>query len=434
MQSVAKFLLPFFFLLLSSCIFGPVKELKSQIEDSWTDEDIPKNPTRLAENVPEASSKQLWQQNIGGEFLRNLEPAYCDGVIYVSNNEKSVYAIDATNGEILWSRALDDKVSAGIICNENRLYFVTGNGFLWALSIDGITQWKSFVGQILTKPLHHGDSVLVKTINNKFSSYNASNGSLNWSYQSPSPPLLVKSWGGMVYSEETIYSGLPSGKIVALNFNTGALMWETTYSQPKGTSDIARANDTTSSPVIDEPFIYIASSKGNVASLDKKTGNIIWDRPLSSFYGISGFQNYIIITHDSGSIYAVSKDTSEILWRNADFLNRDVKLGKFFQDKIMLGDYAGYLHFVDIETGKTSSRLKVAEKSIFNYISIEEDILVIDKSSNLTRIKITNSSPASSSSNLNNETNSELEKDTKIEQESASQNEKSFIDDLIFWD
>jgi len=100
----------------------------------------------------------------------------------------------------------------------------------------------------------------------------------------------------------------------------------------------------------------------------------------------------------------------------------------------MLGDYAGYLHFVDIETGKTSSRLKVAEKSIFNYILIEEDILVIDKSSNLTRIKITNSSPVPNTSKLNNETNSELEKDTKIEQESASQNEKSFIDDLIFWD
>ena len=433
MQSVAKYLLPLFFLFLSSCVFGPVKELKSQIEDSWTDEDIPKNPTMLDNNIPETSSQQLWRLNIGGEFLKNLDPAYCDGVIYVANNEKNLYAINAINGEILWSKTLDDKVSAGTICNKNGLYFVSSNGFLWALSIDGEIQWKNFVGQVLTKPLSQDASIIIKTINNKFSSFNSNNGSLNWSYQSPSPPLLVKSWGGMAYSEETVFSGLPSGKIVALNFNSGALMWESTYSQPKGTTDIDRANDTTSSPVIDEPFIYIASSKGNIASLDTKTGKIIWERPLSSFYGISSFNDYIIVTHDSGSIYALSKDTSEILWRNADFLNRDVKLGKVFQDKIILGDYAGYLHFVDIKTGKTSSRLKVAEKSIFNYTSIEEDILIIDKSSSLARIKITNLSPTPIP-NLNSELKSEVEQDTKIEQESTSQNEKSFIDDLIFWD
>ena len=47
MQSVAKLILIVSISLLTSCFIGPVKELKTQIEDSWQDDSIPENPSPL---------------------------------------------------------------------------------------------------------------------------------------------------------------------------------------------------------------------------------------------------------------------------------------------------------------------------------------------------------------------------------------------------
>ena len=50
-------------LLLSSCVFGPVKELKYQIEDAW-DEGKPVNePTPLKQIYQKKSIQMLWEVN-----------------------------------------------------------------------------------------------------------------------------------------------------------------------------------------------------------------------------------------------------------------------------------------------------------------------------------------------------------------------------------
>ena len=87
----------------------------------------------------------------------------------------------------------------------------------------------------------------------------------------------------------------------------------------KGATDIERANDITSHPVIDGPVIYGITTNGDISSLDRRTGKTIWTQPVSSFYGMAFDGFNLFVTHDSGAIYSVSnKDDGEVMWRQGD--------------------------------------------------------------------------------------------------------------------
>jgi outer membrane protein assembly factor BamB len=115
--------------------------------------------------------------------------------------------------------------------------------------------------------------------------------------------------GKMIFSDGVIYSGLPNAKLIALEAATGLLIWEATISRPKGTSDIDKLNDITSQPVIDNSLIFVVSMNGDVACLDRKTSEVLWTRPLSSFVGITDHLDEVGSVHQTDSIYSLNKLT-----------------------------------------------------------------------------------------------------------------------------
>lgn len=230
-----------------------------------------------------------------------------------------------------------------------------------ALGIKGTLQWKIFVGEVLAPPSASSNYVVIRTTENEFLSLRTLDGSLVWNYKTQKNSLNVRSWGSLIISDDVIYSGISSGKIIALNLLNGSLIWETTYSQPTGSSDIQRSSSATSQPLSDEFFVYIVSNDGKIASISKRDGSVIWSRPLSSFSGIISDQNNIFVTHSSGAIYSIAKETSKVLWRNADLLGRDVSRGYLYKNFLIYYDYEGYLHFLDKDSGEIISRMKVSD-------------------------------------------------------------------------
>ena len=53
-------------LLLTSCVFGPVKELKYQIEDSWDEGKTVTEPTPLKQIY----QKKRYSDGVGGEYKK----------------------------------------------------------------------------------------------------------------------------------------------------------------------------------------------------------------------------------------------------------------------------------------------------------------------------------------------------------------------------
>ena len=79
-----------------------------------------------------------------------------------------------------------------------------------------------------------------------------SDGSKKWVYERSNPTLTIRSSAGVALSDGFAYAGFAGGKMVAIRVDDGKPVWEVSVAQPKGTTEIERIADITSTPVIDQ--------------------------------------------------------------------------------------------------------------------------------------------------------------------------------------
>jgi len=174
--------------------------------------------------------RQRWTVNFGRPISY---PLIADGKVFVTvknspiTSGTTLYALNATNGAVVWSFNLGGSFFWSAACYENgRVFAINGSGLL--RSFDGAT------------------------------------GTVNWSVQLPgqfsfsAPPTV---FDGVIY-----VSGAGSGGTVyAVNADSGAVIW---------TAPVM--NGDTSSPAVTSDGVYVSYSCPNVYKLDPATGALIW--------------------------------------------------------------------------------------------------------------------------------------------------------------
>lgn len=437
MLSVRISLALFSILFLLSCV-GPVKEIKYQFEDSMDDPiSYIDNPQSLKEISNNFNLEISWSLNLGDSGKRNFKSPIDDNNIYFVSHIGIISSHNINSQELLWSYQHSNKILSGLSLSATNIFFVDSKGYLCSLSKTGKLEWKAYVGEVLSPPLVLSSSVIVNLISSKFVSLNIIDGSINWSYNSPSGPLKILSWEEMIENEGKIYSGIAGGKIIAINAENGSLIWETTFSPPKGSSEIERSNDTTSNLIIDEFFVYGISSNGNIAALNINNGEIIWSRPLSSFYGMTSNDNYLFVTHNSGSVYSLSKETNKVKWRNSDFLGRDLSKGYLFDGYIIVSDFEGYLHFLNIDNGFEEARIKIGDTYHTMISKIKDDeMIVVSLDGTLYKIivQLKNKLSVNKAVELEDKNGLISDNDSNSDIKKKNNQEDSLFDNLIFWD
>ena len=370
------FLLTFF---LTGCFFGPVQELHDQIEETYFGNEYKDLPTPLYDLKSNVDLEVIWQENIGKHNGDNLDIFHIEDFLYVATSNGTIKKIDSNNGNKFWEKKFNVNLTSGIAGDDENLFFSTSDGFLWCMNHDGELIWKTLLeGEVNSLPIIYDSKVVVKLNSYKIIQLNIKDGSVLWKYQAGIPPLTYKSEGKLVQSNNVVYLGLPGGKLIAIDSPTGGLVWESNISRAKGATDIERANDITSHPVIDDDVIYGITTNGDISALNRRNGKTLWTEPISSFYGMAFDGSNLFVTHDTGSIYSVNKDVGEIEWRQAGLQYRRIGVGTIIKDYVAFGDYDGYVHFLSIEDGSIVGRIKLEDSQILNnIIKIDQSVIVM---------------------------------------------------------
>ena len=65
-------------------------------------------------------------------------------------------------------------------------------------------------------------------------------------------------------------------------------------------------------------------------------------------------------------------------WRNADLQYRNIGRGVVIGGFIAVGDYDGYLHFINLSDGKITNRIQLSDSQILdNIISLNDNKLIV---------------------------------------------------------
>ncbi len=350
-------------LLITSC--SVIGDLKTEISDKLSGRVPADAPDPLVEIKETASSKLLWQTNIGASQDYDFSPVIEAGYAYVASATGEISKLDAISGKQEWRVNVGETLSGGVGVGGSLVLVGTQKGIVYAYDIAGKLQWKSKLSsEILSAPKYFDGLVIVRTGDSHIYGINANDGSRKWVYARTGPALTLRSSAGVIVDGGAVYAGFGGGKLVAVRADNGKLLWEASVAQPKGVTEIERIADITSLPVVDGPLIYAVAYQGRIAAVDRASGRVVWNRDISSLTGLSVEDGRIFVSHAMGSVYALDYTSGKTFWRQAVLKNRQLSAPVAMGNLTAVGDLEGYVHFLSRDDGALASRIKVDDSAV----------------------------------------------------------------------
>lgn len=302
--------------------------------------------------------KTLWQANVGGAGIFIFSPALVGANIYAAARDGNVTKLEAATGKVVWKVSAGTQVSGGVGTDGALVAVGTDKGELIVLDAEkGTIRWRARVSsEVLAAPRVAGGLVLARTADSRIFAFDAADGKRRWVYQRAASSLIIRSPAGMTVNEGNVYAGFAGGKLVALALETGALRWEVSVSQPKGSTELERVSDLSGDPTVQGREVCAASYQGRAACFELQNGNPVWAREMSTLNGMSIDARYAYVADEKGAVHSLDRTNGRSVWKQDRLANRELTLALAVGGEVVFGDLQGYVHFVARDSGAFLAR------------------------------------------------------------------------------
>ena len=298
-----------------------------------------------------------WSANLGKVDFPLVVSAR-ENRIALANSQGVVVVLDATTGKEVWRLKLDQPVSAGVGSDGQQLAVVTRNNELIALQ-DGKVQWrKSLPAQSFTAPLVAGARVFVLTADRSVMAFDGATGRQLWTQQRAGEPLVLKQTGVLLAFKNTLLVGL-SGRLVALDPNTGVVRWESAIATPRGTNDVERLVDLVAPFDRAGDVVCVRAFQAAVGCVNAERGQSVWTRPSVGELGVSGHDHLLVAPMSNGVVQAFNRATGERVWETERLKYRILSAPLVTPRGVLVADNGGWLYLLSLADGALLNRVKL---------------------------------------------------------------------------
>ena len=326
-------------------------------------------PAELVEFDEGIRVRRIWNRNIGDgtERLRlGLAPATDGARIFAGAHDGQVKAIDVETGDEVWSAETELELAAGPAFGVNRLAFGTNNGELIVLNADtGEESWRRSVGsEVLAAPAIGDGVVVFRSVDGRLRGVSLVDGTDLWTVAQPMPALTLRGNTQPRVAGNIVVSGFDNGRVGAYDTESGETRWELALAAPSGRTELERLIDVGDGLQIVGGDVYVASYQGRAVGIDLATGLVFWQRDLSSFAGLGVDATQVYVTDDVGAVTALDRRGGDVRWSQEALRLRDVSAPARFRESIVVGDFEGYIHWLNPSDGSFVARERAVSARI----------------------------------------------------------------------
>ena len=348
-------------------------------------------PAELNDIQSKVFFEKTWSKKIFSDFpLGDVDLAFNQNNIFIFTEQGEVSALDFT-GDLIWDKSFNDQISAGLGYGFESIFFATENGKIISLNAkSGEKIWESRVnGEVLSSPSTNGLIVAVQSSNGKITALDFNDGKFKWEYQSTVSPLSLRGTSKPVFDKKFIYVGFGNGNLVKIESRTGVVQWEVPVTVSDGVSEIERMIDVEAMPVISpNGLAYAVTFQGDLSAIEIVQGRTVWRSSASSTKDMLHAKNktYMVDSEDLIKSYDGIKGNS--LWNLDDFKLRKLSSPKRLKDHMIIGDYEGYLHAINLNNGEIEGRFRPSNQAIYEIYIFNDFLYVLDESGKISALKI----------------------------------------------
>ena len=314
---------------------------------------------------------RIWSIGMGGgeEVMRlALSPAVDATTVFMAGHDGEVAAAGLEKGRKLWETDLKIHLSAGPGVGEGLVVVGSPEGDLIALdAASGAERWRSRVnGELLARPAIGNGIVVVHAVDGTVHGLKAADGTPAWSVEQQVPRLSLRGSASPVIDGDAALCAFDNGRVAAIALADGALLWSATVSPPRGRTELERLVDIDSAVGVAGDDVFVVGYQGRVAMLARSSGQIWWARDMSSYRGLALDDSSAFISSAESAVVAVSRRDGTELWRQDAMRLRGLSAPVLDGDAVVVGDFEGYLHWLDRRSGELLGRTRAGGDRIGN--------------------------------------------------------------------
>jgi len=341
------------------------------------DDEIELKPAKLVDIQTTIDIKKLWSAKLGGdaEFLRvNLQPAGDGNRIYAASRDGNVSAFQPETGKRDWQTELNAELSAGPGVGEGIVAVGTADGYIIVLDAKtGTEQWRADLkGETLSAPVITG---------NRLHALRALDGNERWVVEQSTPRLTMRGSATPAIAGNSVIAGFDNGRLLAVDLDSGNVIWDSMLAPPSGRSDLERLSDIDGRISIVGQDVYASGYQGRIAAVAVESGQVLWAREISSYVGVAADWTNVYTTNDAGEVIAFFRRNGTESWRQDSLLRREPTLPVAFYTTVAVGDLEGYLHFFSVIDGVPVARLRMGKAAISTSPVVVADRLYVQSDS-----------------------------------------------------
>ncbi len=364
---------------------------------STDDDEIDKTlPVELVKIDQQFTPKVLWESSVGDgvdDYFSRIKPVAAYNKIFSASRNGDTLAFDIDTGKQVWKVDLSDVdnggsffdsskpalISGGPIAGINKIFLGSENGEIFALDADnGSLAWQGKIkGEIIAAPGIDSGILVVNSASGIMTAFNATNGEELWSIEQDIPALTLRGISSPAVASGGAIVGLADGSVSVYLLDSGQQGWTVEVGEATGSTELERVIDVDSSPLVFGDKVYIVSARGNLIALDLRSGRVLWKRQYSSFTELAISGNNIYLTDVKGHVYAIDRLNGLEKWSQLALTNRGVTGPAAVGNYVVVGDFEGYLHWLDSDSGEIVARHNVDSSGLHSAATVVKDVLYV---------------------------------------------------------
>lgn len=357
--------------------------------------------------VPQVESRfdpeVLWSKSVGsgvGKFYSQLSPVVADDLVFAAARDGDVMAFDKQNGERKWTLDLSDqpenadkrsaRLSGGLTAFYGKLFLGSENGYVYAIDqSDGTLLWSQQIpGEVLAAPVADGGRIVVVTSSGKLVALDAEKGDILWSTGDDQPKLTLRGQSTPVLAAGGVVYGRADGRIGVVLLDSGMLANVSRVASPRGATELDRMVDVDAQPVIIGDELYAVAYNGQLMARKLISGEELWKRKYSSYQNMGVGPLELVLTDAKSHVYAVDRSNGSEKWANTQLSYRNLTAPVTFGDYVVVGDGEGYLYWLDDASGRIVAMQELDSDGLYVAPVADGDVLYVQtRSGDLVALK-----------------------------------------------
>jgi outer membrane protein assembly factor BamB len=335
-------------------------------------------------------------------YYLTATPVIAGDTIFVMNGIGSVFAYNKENlNKPIWQKHLspidekEETVGGGMVYDHGKLFASSGHKDIVALnSENGKEIWRHSLNNIVrAAPIIQDDKLFVVTIDNKLYALSLFDGNIIWAHDGAAENIGIFGSASIASSKDIVIAPHSSGQLHALDIRDGQEIWSVNLSYNRTSMSGFSFPDIDVTPVIKDNVVYVAGNMGLLYAINLHDGDLLWQREIKGIRSIWVAGNSMYVVNNGNELICLYNKDGRLKWiKQLDKYKNEKKhkgninvTGPVLAgNKLVLVNSDGKMLFASPYDGNIIEEKKVPAKINLLPVIVGGHIYLLSNSGNLT--------------------------------------------------